>query len=335
MKNPELMDNPLKKVPGSDYHKPLGDYDTQIHLHSQDHGDIHPLYREVRQLLDEYSRERSRVALGEIHIFEWDRWASYYGSKLDELHLPINFQLLGAGWQADDVRQSVDDLENALPSGAWPNYVLGNHDETRLASRLSEPGARLAAMLLLTLRGTPTLYYGDEIGMKEAAIPVEQQQDPWGKRVPGLGRDGCRTPMQWDDQPFAGFSPPNAEQPWLPVNDNFQQENVAAQLQRADSILNLYRNLLTYRKNSLALQIGSYDPIDDVHDHCFAFQRFADGFPKQIILLNFSAEDLMINLGEVGMGTIKISTNLDRDESVDLTRVHLRMNEGVIIESEG
>ncbi len=86
-------------------------------------------------------------------------------------------------------------------------------------------------MLLLTLRGTPTLYYGDEIGMPEASIPPEQQQDPWGIRVPGLGRDGCRTPMQWDDQPQAGFSPVETSLPWLPINDNYrvnQCRNAAA-----------------------------------------------------------------------------------------------------------
>jgi glycosidase len=334
MKDPELRDNPLKKVAGSDYHKPLGEYDTQIHLHSQDHEDIHPLYRDIRQLLDANSAERSLVSIGEIHIFDWEKWAEYYGSDLDELHLPLNFQLLGADWQADIVRKVVDSIEHVLPPGAWPNYVLGNHDETRIASRMSAPEARLAAMLLLTLRGTPTLYYGDEIGMQEASIPPEMQQDPWGIRVAGLGRDGCRTPMQWDEQPFSGFSPPNAEQTWLPVNENYLQVNIAAQLQQPDSILNLYRKLLAYRKNSPALQIGSYTPIEGIDDRCFAFKRLADGIPEQIILLNFSADDLVINLGEDVMGVIKISTNLDHEDSLDMTRVNLRKHEGVIIESE-
>ncbi len=140
--------------------------------------------------------------------------------------------------------------------------------------------------------------------------------------------------MQWDEQPFSGFSPPNAEQTWLPVNENYQQVNVAAQLQQPDSILNLYRKLLAYRKNSPALQIGSYTPIEGIADRCFAFKRLVDGFPEQIILLNFSADDLVINLGEDVLGMIKISTNLDHEESLDLTRVNLRKHEGVIIESE-
>ena len=213
--------------------------------------------------------------------------------------------------------------------------MLGNHDETRIASRYSEAGARLAAMLLLTLRGTPTLYYGDEIGMPEASIPPEQQQDPWGIRVPGLGRDGCRTPMQWDDHLHAGFSPPDAELPWLPVNDNYQRINVAAQLDQPDSILNLYRKLIAVRKTSPALHIGSYTPIYGVHEGVYAFRRYQRGFPPIFVLLNFSADDLIIDLDEHGIGKLIISTNMDREEKVDLTQVNLRKHEGVIVESEG
>ena len=108
--------------------------------------------------------------------------------QLDVLRLPFNFQLLGVDWDAQSIRRSVDSLESALPKGAWPNYVLGNHDEMRLASRLGPQGARQAALLLLTLRGTPTLYYGDEIGMLEAVIPPEKQQDPWGLPRPRTGQ---------------------------------------------------------------------------------------------------------------------------------------------------
>ena len=157
--------------------------------------------------------------------------------------MPFNFQLLGVDWHAQAIRKSVDSLEAVLPKGAWPNYVLGNHDEIRLASRLGPQGARQAAMLLLTLRGTPTLYYGDEIGMLEAEIPPEKQQDPWGLRVPGLGRDGCRTPMQWDDSPNGGFSPQGVDT-WLPPGADYIQVNVKNQLSQPHSLLNLYRSLL-------------------------------------------------------------------------------------------
>lgn len=334
MKDPEFRDNPLKPTVDRTLHKFLGEYDSQIHLHDQAHPDVHPIYKKWRQLLDRYSADRPRVSIGEVHIFDWQKWASYFGRELDELHLPFNFQLLGVEWQADKVRGIVDSLENVLPPGAWPNYVLGNHDETRLATRLGTQGARLAAMLLLTLRGTPTIYYGDEIGMTDVSIPPEEQQDPWGKRVPGLGRDGCRTPMQWDDRPHAGFSPPDSPRTWLPLNKDYHQNNVEAQLHQAASLLNLYRKLLSYRKSKPALQIGTYSPINGVNEDCFAFRRHQPTYPPLTIVLNFSDKELTLKLNGGGMGLIVISTHLDREERVELTELHLRSYEGVIIENE-
>ena len=332
MKDPQLRDNPLKEVVSSDFHKPLGDYDTQIQQYSQDHADIHPLYREIRHLLDEYSQEKPRFSAGEIHIFEWGKWARYYGRELDELHMPLNFQLLGVDLQVEKIRQVVDAQEQVLPSGAWPNYVLGNHDETRVASRYSEQEARLMAMLLLTLRGTPTLYYGEEIGMREASIPADQQQDPWGIRVPGLGRDGCRTPMQWNDREKAGFSAAGGNLPWLPVNDNNVEINVAAQLQEPGSMLNLYRQLLSIRKTSPPLQIGSYHPFNNIDKNCYAYRRILSGHREHFVLLNFSPDQLTVNLGQTGIARVQLSTYLDREERIDLSRVHLREHEGVIVE---
>ncbi|MGW8143164.1 MAG: alpha-amylase family glycosyl hydrolase, partial [Anaerolineales bacterium] len=171
MKDPEMRDNPLKTTAERALHRPLGEYDSQIHLHDKGHPDVHKIFKEMRQLLEEYGSISPRVSIGEIHVFEWDSWASFYGNDLDELHMPFNFQLLNVEWQADKIKAVVETMENILPPGAWPNYVLGNHDEPRLATRLGAQGARLAAVLLLTLRGTPTLYYGDEIGMTEVEIP--------------------------------------------------------------------------------------------------------------------------------------------------------------------
>lgn len=333
MKDPGLRDNPLKKKPGSDYHKPLGDYDSQVMKHSQNHPDIHPLYREIRQLLEEYSQERQRVSVGEIHIFELDKWAQYYGRDLDELHMPLNFQLLGVDLQAAKVKEVVDSIEQVIPDGAWPNYVFGNHDETRIASRYSGQQARLVAMLVLTLRGTPTMYYGDEIGMQEATIPPDLQQDPWGIRVPGLGRDGCRTPMQWSDKANAGFSAPEADPCWLPIHEDFPETNVESQLGKPDSTLNLYRRLLAHRKASPALQAGSYRPIDRVRKNCYAFQRALQGFTDQTVVLNFSPAELTIDLGQPGTGEVKVSTYMDREEQIHLNQIVLRSHEGIILET--
>ena len=124
-------------------------------------------------------------------------------------------------WKARAVSALIDQYESALPSGAWPNWVLGNHDRSRVGSRVGPAQARLAAMLLLTLRGTPTLYNGDEIGMQDVSIPPDAVRDPFERNVPGrgFGRDPERTPMQWDAGPHAGFS---AETPWLPIADDYR-----------------------------------------------------------------------------------------------------------------
>ena len=331
-KDPDLRDNPLKPVVTHTMHKSLGEYDSQIHLYDHSHPDIHGIYREIRQLLERFSDSQPRVCIGEIHIFDWDKWTSYYGSNLDELHMPLNFQLLGVDWQAANVRQVIESLEAALPPGAWPNYVLGNHDETRLASRLDPHGARLAAMLLLTLRGTPTLYYGDEIGMTDVPIPSNEQQDPWGIQVPGLGRDPFRTPMQWDASQHSGFSPPLTMKTWLPIGKDYQTINVNTQLQDPTSLLSLYRQLLAYRKVSHPLQVGDYSPFEEVQQNCFAYLRQMAGFPKILVALNFSSSEAELNFTSIGMGHLILSTCLDRSESVDLSTLSLRGHEGVLIE---
>ena len=165
MKDPEMRDNPPASQDGLAFHRPHGDYDSQKHIHDKGHPDVHEVYRDFRALLDEYSTQAARMSVGEIHIFKWDEWASYYGNPQNglEFHMPFNFSLLKTPWDAGAIRGAVDELEAALPAWAWPNYVLGNHDEGRIATRYGADQARVAAMLLLTLRGTPTIYYGEEI----------------------------------------------------------------------------------------------------------------------------------------------------------------------------
>ena len=139
----------------------------------------------------------------------------------------------------------------------WPNHVLGNHDEARVASRFGERRAGLAAILLLTLRGTVTMYYGDEIGMPEVVIPPGEIRDPQGIRLGTPTRDGCRTPMQWDDQTHAGFSPREAPGTWLPLSTDWRERNVSRQLDEPGSLLQLYRRLLAARR-SPSLRWGGF-----------------------------------------------------------------------------
>jgi glycosidase len=331
MKDPQLRDNPPARAGARSIHRPLGDYDSQFHIHDKGHPDVHNIYREFRLVLDDHSAEKPRMSVGEIHIFDWDEWASYYGENLDELHMPFNFGLLNVSWDAQAVREVVDSVEAVLPEGAWPNYVLGNHDESRLASRYRRDEARVAAMLLLTLRGTPTLYYGDEIGMTDGAVPPERKQDPWAERVPGMGRDPCRTPMQWSAAPNAGFSPPDTPELWLPLPDDFESVNVERQLAEPRSMLNLYRRLLAHRRATPALQWGSYRPLDDVPDACYVFLRQTKE-EQNLVALNFSDQKQRLTIPGLEEAIIVVSTHLDRSGAVNPGALSLRGNEGVIVE---
>jgi glycosidase len=322
MKDPDLRDNPvLDPADVAGDFKSLGEYDLQEHLHDKGHPDAHAVFRAMRRVLDEY--ESDRFAVGEIHVFDVEAWASYYGDG-DELHMPYNFSLLYPDWDAVTIRSIVDRYDAVCRGDRWPNWVLGNHDEVRLATRLGDDAARAAAVLLLTLRGTPTIYYGDELGLLEAEIPVEQQVDPWGLRVAGLGRDGCRTPMQWDPSPNAGFS---SARPWLPVGADYVQRNVEVQSADPRSTLSLYRTLLGYRRSSAALRRGAYESFD-AGSGVFAYRRSVDGAPSVTVAVGFGEP----RLAEVGTGRIVVSSIADRIGEIVDGPLALAADEAVVVE---
>lgn len=283
MKDPALTDNPTAADPdGMAHFKPMGPFNAWEHVHDRGHPDVHLVYRDLRTILDEYG---DRFSIGEIHIFDWDEWAAYYGND-DELHMPFNFSLIWAGWNAAIIRNRIESLEAAVPPHGWPNYVLGNHDEQRLATRYGPENARAAAVLLLTLRGQPTLYYGDELALREANVPPENQQDPWGIRVPGMSRDGCRTPMPWTPGAGHGFTEPDVE-PWLAFGEDAETRNVERQLGDAGSTLNLIRQLLALRRRRSSLHRGTIAFLDEVPNDVLAFVRQAEG-EQTMVLINFA-----------------------------------------------
>lgn len=213
-KDPEFRDNPPATAAVRHLHKPVGEYGTQDHLYDKGDPFTHEVYRGVRRLLDEYSAGgRERLLIGEMHIYDWAEWASYFGPDLDEFHLPFNFGMLLAKWNASSVQALVDEIEAATPEGGWPNWVAGNHDEPRIATRIGVTQARAMMTLLLTLRGTPTIYYGDELGFIDAVVPPERRQDPWGLQVTevDVGRDPARSPMIWTTGEHGGFTTPGVE----------------------------------------------------------------------------------------------------------------------------
>jgi alpha-glucosidase len=189
-------------------------------------------------------------------------------------------------------------------------------------------------LLLLTLRGTPTLYYGDEIGMHNGEISAEQVRDPMEKNKPGLGlgRDPARTPMQWDSSPNAGFCSANVD-PWLPLPYDYKQINVAGEQNDSSSLLSLTRRIIELRRSRPALSIGSYSAIDDVPDNCFIYLRQLDN-QRCLIVLNFSRQEQLVKVPTMSIGRILLSTYLDREESVDRGLLQLRSEEGCILELE-
>ena len=328
MKDPELRDNPPAPAGRRDFHKDMGAYGTQLHIYDRGHADTHLVYRDVRRLLERYSGTRARVSIGEIHLFDLAELVAYYGAELDELHMPFNFTLLNVPWTAEAVRSTVDEMEAALPAGAWPNWVLGNHDESRVASRIGAAAARSAMLLLLTLRGTPTLYYGDELGMEDVPVPPELVQDPWGKNVPGLGlgRDPERAPIPWDGSPNAGFTRLGVK-PWLPLPPDAATRNVEAQAAKPDSMLTLTRSLLAVRRAHPALQRGSYRPVAEAPAGVFAYER-ALGDERLLVLVNFLPTPADVRV--TGIARPLVSTHVD--PVVRSGACALRPHEGVVLQ---
>lgn len=331
MKDPALRDNPPNPSSEGRLHKPIGEYDSQLHIHDTGHPDVHGVYREMRQILDGYesSDGRARVIIGEIHVFDLDRWARYFGQG-DEMHLPFNFGLLKVPWRADAVAGHIREIERVTAEVGWPSYVLGNHDEHRVVARLGAGQARVGMLLLLTLRGTPTLYYGDELAHPDVVIPPERERDPWGLRVPGLGlsRDPARTPMPWSNQPGGGFTEPSVE-PWLPLVEDLAAVNAASQAADPVSMLSFTTMLLALRRGSAALSRGIYRELA-VSEAVLIFERRSDD-DVLLIAANLSHGAQTVGLGE-GAGEVLVGTHPERQgHRVDLAQLTLGPDEAVIV----
>jgi len=321
IKDADFRDNP----PNPHYRNGRPPHERILTRYSTDQPEVHEVIAEMRRVTDEFE---ARVLIGEIYL-PLNRLVAYYGNDLAGAQMPFNFALLSTLWSARSIERIIAEYEAALPPGAWPNWVLGNHDRPRVASRVGPDQARVAAMLLLTLRGTPTLYYGDEIGMHQVTIALHQVRDPFEKNVPGIGvgRDGCRTPMQWDATVNAGFS---AATPWLPLADDHAKGNVATLEADPGSILALYRALIALRKKSPQLVKGAYRPIVAEGD-LLLYRRGGDG-EAMVVALNLGARPVSMVAGSIGSGCkILLSTLLDRQGEQIQDTLDLRANEGVIL----
>lgn len=322
IKDNEFRDDPENPnyIPGKDFQ-----YNALLHIYSQGRPEIFDTTNTLCEVLGKYE---DKFMVSEVYL-DLPDMVKMYKACSDKLHSPFNFNLMNIPWGAGDYKIFINAYEASLTPEDWPNYVLGNHDRPRLASRLGRDRARLAAMLLLTLRGMPFIYYGDELGMQDVPIPAEKVRDPWGKRTPGfsLGRDPERTPMQWNTEPYAGFS--NAE-PWLPVGEDFKEYNVETESADPHSIFNLYRRLIHFRKDSPALLQGSYSSLNIMNNNIFGFVRECPE-EKLLILLNFSGEEQELAL-IFQKAKVICNTSLYKEfgEELDLKDLSLRPYEGYV-----
>jgi len=234
--------------------------------------------REIRALLDGYPGDRAMV--GEVFLLQTERVAAYYGEKQDELHMSFNFPPLFAAWEAEAWRQQIATSQRVFdPIDAWPTWVLSNHDQPRHRTRYgSEARARAAAMLLLSLRGTPFLYMGEELGLEDAVIPPERVVDPGG-------RDGCRAPIPWTEEEDHGWGP----EPWLPWPPEAGSRSVARQRADEGSMLHLYRRMLAERRRSAALRSGDLVLLD-APDDTLVYRR-AHGDDVRVVAIHFGRDE--------------------------------------------
>ena len=321
-----IKDHQFRNNPVNDRYQP-GEgrpYLQLLPLHSGDQPEVHEIVRMMRSVLDEY---RERVLIGELYV-PLDRLMKYYGENGPECHLPFNFLLVTLRWDARRIAAAIDKYEHALPAHGWPNWVLGNHDVPRIATRAGTDQAGVAVMLLLTLRGTPTMYYGDELGLVDVPVPPEAIEDPVGKNLgAAFSRDPSRTPMQWDAGHGAGFT---TGTPWLPFSSDFQRVNVAAESEDPDSILSLYRRLIALRQSEPALMVGSYAGIPADGD-IIAYVREGDG-KRFLVVLNLGPESTQSDLPQgAGLGRVAVCTDVGREGMDVFEALEVRGNEGLVI----
>ncbi len=310
VKHPELADNPPNPnwVPGGN------DRMQHLWVNNRNYPDVFDAVRGIRGVLDEYD---ARVAVGEV-FGSAEEIGKFYGeAALNGLHLAFNFQLIHESepfnrytpWDATALRRIIENAEAALPPGAQPCYAIANHDRSRFISRNNHDGrglerARASVILLMALRGTPFIYYGEEIGMTDVEIPDDQLQDP--ARFRSFGRDPARTPMQWDTSPGRGFT---TGRPWLPFGP--ETINLESQLQQDDSLFALYRRAIWLRKDQESLCRGVFQHID-LDDDVFSFKREWPGARSILVIINTAIEPRSVVLPE-GYGQVLLATRREAE----------------------
>ncbi|MFN8527388.1 MAG: alpha-amylase family glycosyl hydrolase [Anaerolineae bacterium] len=299
-----------------------------VDVHNQP--ELHPILRGFRAITDSYSGDR--VLIAETGAADFEELMEFCGSELNEIQLPMNLNTMLLPWSANTMRQSIEAYYAALHPGATPNFVFGNHDKSRFATRYGDENHRAINTMLLTLWGAPTLYYGDELGMPDGRILPEQQKDPFITRYSefGLGRDPERTPMQWDDSPNGGFCSPHAE-PWLPMFTRFPS-SVAAQETDPTSTLNYCKQLIRLRRQFAALQDGSIRFIDTAEKSDEVLVYLRESHERILVAINFGGASRVIDVSALsGHASPLLSSRLDTPQMLSASSVELRPYESLLL----
>ena len=317
----------------------LRSYLRQIHHYDRDQPFTHTVLQMLRTWTNDYP---GAVMVGEASSDTPGGPAAFYGKGTDELHMVFDFRMLKSPWDPQRFRRLIRQWDRAVPPGGWPTQVLSNHDNSRHYSRYGRGvdaetaarRARAAALLLLTLRGTPYLYYGEEVGMRDVRLRYRELRDPYTRRYwPFLrGRDPARTPMQWDRSPHAGFT---TGTPWLPVSPDFEHINVSREGEDRASLLSLYRKLIWLRKTTPALTLGTYWEVTGGPPTCLIYLRETGGelSERLLIAINFSASPHRFSLPSIdAVGVILLSTDPHATgESFETAHVDLGPDEGILV----
>jgi alpha-glucosidase len=301
--DPDLHDNPI--LPGKNER---GEPNMQDKYNSK-LPEVHDLLRRLRGVAD----QSGAVLVGETYTDDATELKKYYGAHDDEIQLPMNFVFCTIDkLSAPEFRKQIAAAES---TGEWPVYVIGNHDMPRSYVRYGDGQhndqiAKLMAALYLTLRGTAVMYYGEELGMENNDPKrLEDVKDPAGKTggwPENKGRDGERTPMQWNDSPNAGFTQGT---PWLPVPPSYKTHNVATESADPNSILQFYRHLLALRHEEQALLEGDYVDLSPKNDAVLSYLR-RSGDEAVLVLLNMSGspQTLSVDVAAQGFSAAHMTT---------------------------
>jgi alpha-glucosidase len=322
-----IKDNLLRDNPyNPDYNPGMPVSQQMVQLFSTNRPEVHDVIDSMREVLNEY---KDKVMIGELYL-SVSGITSYYGRNNKGVQLPANFQLITDSWKAQRLSVVIAKSEALVPQSAWPHWAMGNHDQPRVISRIGRSLAKVAALLLLTLRGTPTMYYGDEIGMHNVNIPVGEMKDPQGLMEPekNFSRDPQRTPMQWSSEVQAGFT---SGKPWLPVAANYTVINVATEQQDDDSLLMLYQRLISLRRKEPSLSTGEYFPLF-ANEEMLAYIRQQEGADRFLIVLNISKVRSYYVQDNIQLsGMVELSTSKGREGKMVDAIIELEGGEGIIV----